>query len=70
MQSNAQEMEETRKQRLNEISAQEEKQRESEERQRSDRGRFVAQLHRRVQEDTLDERLRRSKAGLAKMDED
>lgn len=70
MQSNAEEMEDTRRQRVKDITAMEEQQRSEEDKQRSDRGRFVSQLHRRAQEDSLDERIRRSKGGLAKMDED
>lgn len=70
MQSNAEEMEDTRRQRVKDITAIEEQQRLEEDKHRSDRGRFVSQLHRRAQEDSLDERIRRSRGGLAKLDED
>ncbi|OJJ46659.1 hypothetical protein ASPZODRAFT_166877 [Penicilliopsis zonata CBS 506.65] len=69
MQSNAQELETTRVQRIAEIDAQEEHERARDDRQRSDRGRFVSSLHRQLQEDSLDERIRRSKGGLAKMED-
>lgn len=65
MQSSAQDMEHTRRQRIADVSALEERQREEEDRQRSDRGRFVGQLHQQVQGGTLDDRLRRGKSGLA-----
>lgn len=71
MQSNAQEMESTRRQRVADVTAVEERQREEEDRHRSDRGRFVGQLHRQLQEDNLDDRLRRNRGGLARVgDED
>ncbi|KAL4797136.1 Pre-mRNA splicing factor-domain-containing protein [Aspergillus venezuelensis] len=70
MQSNAQDMESTRRQRVAEVTAIEEKQREEDDKRRSDRGQFMSGLHRQLQEDSLDERIRRSKGGLAKMDED
>lgn len=59
-----------RRQRITDISAKEEEQKESDDRQRSDRGQFMSQMHKRAQEDSLDERIRRSRGGLAKMDED
>lgn len=70
MQSNAHEMESTRQQRISNIDAIEEKQRQEDDRHRSDRGRFVGQLHRKLQEDNLDDRLRRSKGGLARIEAD
>ncbi|KAJ6179555.1 PIK-related kinase FATC [Penicillium mononematosum] len=70
MQSNATEIESERQRRIAEISAKEEQQREADDRQRSDRGRFMSDVNKRVQEDTLDERIRRSRGGLAKMEED
>ena len=70
MQSNAGDMEQERRQRIAEISAYEAKQQEADERQRSDKGRFVSQLHRRAQEDSLDERIRRGRGGLAKIEAD
>ncbi|KAL4927578.1 U2-type spliceosomal complex subunit CWC25 [Aspergillus undulatus] len=70
MQSNAQDMESTRRQRVAEVTAIEEKQREEDDKRRSDRGQFMSGLHRQLQEDSLDERIRRSKGGLAKMEED
>jgi hypothetical protein len=70
MQSNASEMEGIRRERIAVISAEEEKQREVEERQRSDKGRFVSQLHQRAQEDSLDERIRRGRGGYAKIEAD
>ncbi|EAW13906.1 U2-type spliceosomal complex subunit CWC25 [Aspergillus clavatus NRRL 1] len=69
MMSNANELEETRHQRIVEVTAMEEKQRQADEKQRSDRGRFVGQLHKQLQEDSLDERIRRSRGGLAKMED-
>ncbi|KAG0157056.1 hypothetical protein PDIDSM_4240 [Penicillium digitatum] len=70
MQNNATEIESERRQRIEEISAKEEEQREADDRLRSDRGRFMSDVNKRVQQDTLDERIRRSRGGLAKMDED
>jgi hypothetical protein len=69
MMSNANEMEETRRHRIAEVTAQEEKQLAADEKQRSERGRFVSGLHRQLQEDSLDERIRRSRGGLAKMED-
>ncbi|KAJ5176098.1 uncharacterized protein N7482_001975 [Penicillium canariense] len=69
MQSNASEIEADRRQRLNDISMKEEEQKEEDDKQRSDRGRFMSQVHRRVQEDSLDERIRRSRGGLSKMED-
>ena len=63
-------MESTRQQRISNIDAIEEKQRQEDDRHRSDRGRFVGQLHRKLQEDNLDDRLRRSKGGLARIEAD
>lgn len=70
MQSNANNLETDRRQRITEIDAQEEEQREADDKQRSDRGRFMSQVHKRVGEDSLDERIRRSRGGLSKMDEE
>lgn len=70
MQSNANEIEEDRLQRIADITAKEEQQREADDKQRSDRGQFMSQIHKRAQEDSLDERIRRSRGGLSRMDED
>jgi hypothetical protein len=70
MQSNANDLESDRRHRITEIDAQEEEQREADDKQRSDRGRFMSQVHKRVGEDSLDERIRRSRGGLSKMDEE
>jgi hypothetical protein len=70
MMSNADELEKKRLKRIAEVTAMEEKEREADEKQRSERGRFVGQLHRQLQEDNLDDRIRRSRGGLAKMEED
>jgi hypothetical protein len=70
MQSNAQEMEVTRRERVADVTAQEEKKREEEDKRRSDRGQFMSGLHRQLQEDSLDERIRRSRGGLSKLEED
>ncbi|CEJ59237.1 Putative Pre-mRNA-splicing factor cwc25 [Penicillium brasilianum] len=70
MQSNASELEADRRQRISEIDAKEHKEKESDDKQRSDRGQFMSKVHQRVQEDSLDERIRRSRGGLSKMDED
>lgn len=65
MQSNATDLEETRRERIAQVTAQEDEQRERDEKTRSERGRFVGQLHRQLQEDSLDERIKRSRGGLA-----
>lgn len=65
MQSNATDLEENRRERIAEVTAQEEEQHQRDEKGRSDRGRFVGQLHRQLQEDSLDERIKRSRGGLA-----
>jgi len=70
MQSNATELESDRQQRIADIDKKEETQKEADDRQRSDRGAFMSQVHKRVQEDSLDERIRRSRGGLSKMDEE
>ncbi|CAG7961711.1 unnamed protein product [Penicillium olsonii] len=70
MQSNASEMEVDRRQRIAETSAKEQQQQEADDRQRSDRGRFMSDINKRVQEDSLDERIRRSRGGLSRMEED
>lgn len=70
MQSNAQDMEQTRQQRIAEVTEIEEKQREEDDKQRTDRGQFMSGLHRQLQEDSLDERIRRSRGGLAKVGDD
>ncbi|KAB8233345.1 U2-type spliceosomal complex subunit CWC25 [Aspergillus alliaceus] len=69
MQSNANDIEETRRQRIADVTAMEEKQREEDEKQRSERGRFVSGLHRQLQEDNLDDRIKRSRGGLARMED-
>jgi hypothetical protein len=63
-------MEVDRRQRITDITAKEEQQQEADDRQRSDRGRFMSDMHKRAQEDSLDERIRRSRGGLERMDED
>ncbi|PYI30166.1 hypothetical protein BP00DRAFT_212100 [Aspergillus indologenus CBS 114.80] len=70
MLSNADEMEETRRQRIAEVTAAEQKQLEEDEKHRSEKGRFVSGLHRQLQEDNLDDRLKRSRGGLARLDDD
>lgn len=65
MQSNATDLEVNRRERIAEVTAQEDEQRERDEKNRTDRGRFVGQLHRQLQEDSLDERIKRSRGGLA-----
>ncbi|OXV08419.1 hypothetical protein Egran_03818 [Elaphomyces granulatus] len=69
MQSNANDLDEKRQQRLAEIAAREDRERQKEEKQRSERGRFVSQLHRQLEEDNLDERLRRSRGGLVRLED-
>jgi hypothetical protein len=69
MQSNANDLEQKRQERLAEITAREDRERQKEEKQRSERGRFVSQLHRQLQEDNLDERLRRSRGGLVRLED-
>ncbi|PKX98844.1 U2-type spliceosomal complex subunit CWC25 [Aspergillus novofumigatus IBT 16806] len=69
MMSNADELEQKRLQRIVEVTAMEEKEREADEKQRSERGRFVGQLHRQLQEDSLDDRIRRSRGGLERMED-
>ncbi|KAH2801787.1 hypothetical protein KXV23_002563 [Aspergillus fumigatus] len=69
MMSNADELEQKRLQRIAEVTAMEEKEREADEKQRSERGRFVGQLHRQLQEDSLDDRIRRSRGGLERMED-
>ncbi|KAA8650548.1 hypothetical protein EYZ11_002085 [Aspergillus tanneri] len=66
MQDNASEMEQNRRQRIAEVTVEEERKREKDEKQRSERGRFVSAMHRQLQEDTLDERIRRSRGGLSR----
>ncbi|OJI83911.1 hypothetical protein ASPTUDRAFT_122427 [Aspergillus tubingensis CBS 134.48] len=70
MQANASEMEDARRQRIAEVSAIEAKQHEEDEKHRSEKGRFVSGLHKQLQEDSLDERIKRSRGGLARLDED
>jgi hypothetical protein len=70
MQSNAADMESERLRRITDLSAKEQQQQEADDRQRSDRGRFMSDVNKRVQEDSLDERIRRSRGGLSKMEED
>ena len=70
MQSNANELHSDRQQRINDINEKEEAQKQADERQRSDRGAFMSSVHKRAQEDSLDERIRRSRGGLSKMEED
>jgi Pre-mRNA splicing factor len=69
MQSNANDLEQKRQERLAEITAREDRERQKEEKQRSERGRFVSQLHRQLQEDNLDERLRRNRGGLVRLED-
>lgn len=70
MQSNANDLETGRRQRIAEITTKEEQQAEADNRTRSDRGQFMSQIHKRAQEDTLDERIKRSRGGLSRMEED
>lgn len=70
MQSNATELEAERRQRIEEITAKEQEEKEADDKLRSDRGQFMSKVHERVQEDSLDERIRRSRGGLSKMEED
>lgn len=70
MQSSAADLETDRRQRISEIDAKDEEQKEADDRQRSERGAFMSQIHKRVGEDSLDERIRRSRGGLSKMEED
>ncbi|OJJ71877.1 hypothetical protein ASPBRDRAFT_55141 [Aspergillus brasiliensis CBS 101740] len=70
MQANASEMEDARRQRIAEVTAIEEKQHAEDEKHRSEKGLFVSGLHKQLQEDSLDERIKRSRGGLARMDED
>jgi hypothetical protein len=70
MQSNATDLESNRRQRIADITAKEEQQAEADDKQRSERGQFMSQIHKRAQEDTLDERIKRSRGGLSRMDED
>lgn len=64
MQSNASELETTRRKRIDEVTAMEERQREEDQKNRTEKGRFVGQLHRQLQEDSLDQRIQRSRGGL------
>lgn len=68
--SSASELEETRRQRVADVTRMEEKQRAEDEKHRSERGQFMSGLHRQLQEDSLDERLKRSRGGLSRMEED
>ncbi|KAJ5087418.1 hypothetical protein N7456_011034 [Penicillium angulare] len=70
MQSNATELQTDRVQRINEITEKEEAEKEADDKLRSDRGAFMSGVHKRAQEDSLDERIRRSRGGLSKMDEE
>ncbi|KAJ5666226.1 Pre-mRNA splicing factor-domain-containing protein [Penicillium maclennaniae] len=70
MQSNATNLESDRRQRIAEITTKEEQQAEADDKQRSERGQFMSQIHKRAQEDTLDERIKRSRGGLSRMDDD
>lgn len=65
MQSNATDLEANRRQRIAHVNAVEDQQRENDDKNRSERGQFVSQLHLQLQEDSLDERIRRSRSGLA-----
>lgn len=65
MQSNAADMEDTRRQRIADVTAMEDRQREQDDKARSERGQFVGQLHRQLQGEGLDERIKRSRGGLA-----
>jgi len=64
MQSNASDLEANRRKRIDEVTAMEERQRDEDERNRTEKGRFVGQLHRQLQEDSLDQRIQRSRGGL------
>ncbi|ODM17539.1 hypothetical protein SI65_07214 [Aspergillus cristatus] len=64
MQSNASDLEATRRKRIDEVTAMEERQREEDEKNRTEKGRFVGQLHRQLQEDSLEQRIQRSRGGL------
>ena len=69
MQSNASQLEKDRKDRLAEIAAKEEQDRQTDDKQRSEKGKFVAGLHKQVEKSIdLGERLRRGKAGLEKLE--
>lgn len=70
MMDNANDMEQTRRQRIADVTAEEEKQQERDDKQRSERGRFVSSMHRQLQEDNLDERIRRNRGGLSRMDDE
>lgn len=71
MQSNATDMEDTRRQRIADVTAMEDRQREQDDKARSERGQFVGQLHRQLQGEGLDDRIKRSRGGLVvERDED
>ncbi|OJD37328.1 pre-mrna-splicing factor cwc25 [Diplodia corticola] len=69
MQSSASSLEEDRKKRLAAIEAREEEERLADDKKRSEKGRFVAGLHRQAQDNIgLGERLKRSRGGLEKLE--
>lgn len=71
MQSSAADMEDTRRQRIADVTAMEDRQREQDDKARSERGQFVGQLHRQLQGEGLDDRIKRSRGGLVvERDED
>ncbi|KAL0261647.1 RNA-splicing factor [Diplodia seriata] len=69
MQSSASSLEEDRKKRLAALEAREEEERLADDKRRSEKGRFVAGLHRQAEDNIgLGERLKRSRAGLEKLE--
>ncbi|KAL1640578.1 RNA-splicing factor [Diplodia intermedia] len=69
MQSSASSLEEDRKKRLAALEAREEEERLADDKRRSEKGRFVAGLHRQAENNIgLGERLKRSRAGLEKLE--
>jgi len=68
MQENATSLEGDRKSRLAELEEKERKQREEEDRVRSDRGRFVGKINKQAETVDLGARLQ-GRAGLQKMDD-
>ncbi|KAF9885689.1 RNA-splicing factor [Aspergillus nanangensis] len=69
MMSNANDMEDTRRQHIADVTQMEEKQLVEDEKNRSERGRFVSGLHKQLQEDSLDDRIRRNRGGLSRMED-
>ncbi|KKY28976.1 putative pre-mrna-splicing factor cwc25 [Diplodia seriata] len=67
--SSASSLEEDRKKRLAALEAREEEERLADDKRRSEKGRFVAGLHRQAEDNIgLGERLKRSRAGLEKLE--